>query len=266
MSSVTLDSSRTDITGNAQAHRNSLERRRIAAPPRTPPAPHAEVTPCRPPYRRVDTPAVTRPAERTRPEPAGGPGSGARTAAARSPACCWDAAGPRCSAGLRRSAPCSAAAEPSPPQFTHAQGRPSADATRRASDDFPHPRRAQQAQQRRRDARVRQPHRSVVEQALLHRRVRRGARRRGSPGRAPGPPSARRAPSRARPPGTAGTRVHGHARDRPATTPTAVRGPVVPAPARPPAAPARRAARGGHRDRPSDPTPGRRATRGPDGP
>ncbi len=42
-------------------------------------------------------------------DPAGGPGSGGRTAAARSRACCGDAAGPRCSAGPRRSG-CSGAA------------------------------------------------------------------------------------------------------------------------------------------------------------
>ena len=51
------------------------------------------------------------PTERTRPEPAGGPGSGARTAAVRSPACCGVAAAPRCAAGLRRSG-CSGAAGP----------------------------------------------------------------------------------------------------------------------------------------------------------
>ncbi len=45
------------------------------------------------------------------PGPAGGPGSGGRTAAARSRACCGDAAGPRCSAGPRRSG-CSGAAGP----------------------------------------------------------------------------------------------------------------------------------------------------------
>ena len=39
-----------------------------------------------------------RPAERTRPKPAGGPGSGARTAVARHLACRGDAAEPRCAA------------------------------------------------------------------------------------------------------------------------------------------------------------------------
>ena len=62
------------------------------------------------------------------------PGSGARTAAARSPACCWDAAGPRCSAGLRRSG-CSGAA--GRPRVAEGQtGPPAAGLSERFSEPF----------------------------------------------------------------------------------------------------------------------------------
>ena len=70
-------------------------------------------------------------------------------------------------------APCSAAAEPSPPQGSQAHARPSAAASCRASVDLPTPGAPHQGQHWGRDVRVRQAHGDVVDEALLDRAVRR---------------------------------------------------------------------------------------------
>ena len=70
---------------------------------------------------------------------------------------------------------------PSPAHATHAHGRPSAAATSRASDVLPTLGRADQAENGRDGARVRQAHGDVVDEALLHRPCIRHDPHRGSP-------------------------------------------------------------------------------------